>query len=91
MPTTRTKSKLSEARFFLTLLKKEARKDSEAFSYYLSAFLGSADSVIDIGRREAKIKKNDFESWKTTTLDETERSLVDFMTNNATLRFTVTE
>lgn len=80
MPTTRAKSKLSEARFFLTLLRKEAGKDSEAFSYYLSAFLGAADSVIDIGRREAKIKQNDFESWETTSLDESERSLVDFMT-----------
>jgi hypothetical protein len=37
MPTTRAKSKLSEAWFFLTLLKKEAGKDSKAFSYYLRA------------------------------------------------------
>jgi hypothetical protein len=81
MPTTRAKSKLREARFFLTLLREEAGKDSEAFSYYLSAFLGAADSVIDIGRKEAKIKQIDFESWKTTSLDETERRLVEFMTD----------
>jgi len=81
MPTTRAKSKLSEAWFFLTLLKKDAGKDSKAFSYYLSEFLGAADSVIDIGRKEAKIKQIDFESWKTTTRDETERRLVEFMTD----------
>jgi hypothetical protein len=80
MLTTRAKRKLREVRFFLTLLRKEAGKDSDAFSYYLSAFLGAADSVIDIGRREAKIKQSDFESWKTTSLDESERKLVDFMT-----------
>jgi hypothetical protein len=81
MPMTRSRRKLREAQFFLTRLREDAGKDSEAFSYYLSAFLGAADSVIDIGRKEAKIKQIDFESWKTTSLDETERKLAEFMTD----------
>jgi hypothetical protein len=72
--------KLREARFFLAYLKEEAGKNSEAFSYYLSAFLGAADSVIDVGRKEAKVKKDEYESWLATLL-ESECKLVELMTN----------
>lgn len=76
----RSKCKLDEARFFLSRLKEEASEESAAFRYYLSAFLAAADSVIDIGRWEAKIKTRDFDSWTTQELDESDRRLLDFMT-----------
>jgi len=79
MLTTRPKRKLQEASFLLTRLREEAGKDSEAFCYYLSAFLAAADSVIDIGRREVGIKIADFNAWK-TALDASKLELLCFMT-----------
>jgi hypothetical protein len=77
--TTRPERKLREAGFFLARLQEEAGKHSEAFCYYLSAFLAAADSVIHIARKEVGIKTVDFNSWK-TVLDPRERELLCFMT-----------
>jgi hypothetical protein len=62
MDTARAHRKFREAKFFLARLQDMASNESiagnlEAFDYYLSAFLGAADSVIGVAKLEAKLKR----------------------------------
>jgi hypothetical protein len=54
MKTTRARHKLGEAQFFLYHLRKERDRDAQAFSYFLSAFLNAAYSLVQVLEVETK-------------------------------------
>jgi hypothetical protein len=54
METPRARHKLGEAGFFLSHLRKEREGDSNAFGYFLSAFLNASYSLVKLLEVEAK-------------------------------------
>jgi hypothetical protein len=89
-----TQRKLREARFFLDYLvsesKRAVRNEPEAFTFFLSAFLGAARSVSFVLQKEEKQKYDAwFPSWKAAlTSDETR--LFKFMANQRTAEVKLT-